>query len=161
MPFSLSPPQVAAAIRAGLSGTRQNVELATGRAAELAAVHRNILAHYQQHVGKSLAEGDYLQVAEKSWGAYAQTIKAIGADYRLRISHHAGITGVASRLALLVSDSDPANGYVLRHGLATARSLHQHFYENDLPDDGVIADADDVATAIALLQELFPPEPAL
>ena len=160
-PPAFSSQQVTAAIHAGLSGSRQNVGLSTGRAAERAAAHRNILAHYQQHVQKSLAEGDYLQVAEKSWGAYAQTIKTIGADHRLRIAHHASIIGVASRLATLVRTSDPANGYVLRHGLATARSLHQHFDENDLPAEEVIEAATDVATAIGLLQQLFPPEPAL
>ena len=57
----------------------------------------------------------------------------------------------------------PINAFLdtlLRYGLATARSLHQHFYENDLPDDEVFEAAADVDIAVALLQQLFPPEPA-
>ena len=153
-------PQVAAAIRSSIGAGRQNARLSPRRAAQRSAAHRRILAHCQQHAQKSLNEGDYLQAAEKSWGAYAQTVKAIGADHQLRIAHHAAIIGVASRLALLVKTSDPVAGNVLRYGLATARSLHQHFYENDLPDDEVIEAAADVEVAVALLQQLFPPEPA-
>ena len=123
--------------------------------------HRGILSHYRQHARQSLADGDYLQAAEKSWGAYAQTVKTIGADHRLRIAHHAGIAAVASRLAALVRASDPVAGSALRYGLATARSLRQHFYENDLPDDEVIEAAADVATAIDLMQRLFPAEPSI
>ena len=162
-PMTASPtfqrPQVAAAIRSGIGG-RQNSRLSPRRAAQRSAAHRRILSHCQQHAQKSLNEGDYLQAAEKSWGAYAQTVKAIGADHQLRIAHHAAIIGVASRLALLVKASDPVAGNVLRYGLATARSLHQHFYENDLPDDAVIESAADVEVAVALLRQLFPPEPA-
>ena len=158
-PPAFHSPQVVAAIRSGIGSARQDDQLSPRRAAQRSAAHRRILAHCRQHISKSLNEGDYLQAAEKSWGAYAQSIKAIGADHRLRISHHAGIIGVASRLASLVRASDPVAGNVLRHGLATARSLHQHFYENDLPDDEVTAAAD-VDTAVALLRQLFPPEPA-
>ena len=32
--------------------------------------------------GMNIAEGDYLQTTEKSWGAYAQTIKAASAGHR-------------------------------------------------------------------------------
>ena len=159
-PPAFHSPQVVAAIRSGIGGVRQDDQLSPRRAAQRSAAHRRILAHCRQHARNSLSEGDYLQAAEKSWGAYAQSIKAIGADHQLRISHHAGIIGVAGRLASLVRASDPVAGNVLRHGLATARSLHQHFYEDDLPDDEVIEAAADVETAVALLQRLFPPEPA-
>ena len=158
-PPQFTPQQVTAAIRNGL-GSKANARLSTRRAAERSTAHRGILAHYRRHIQHSLDEGDYLQAAEKSWGAYAQTVKAIGADHRLRIAHHAGIVAVASRLASLTRESDPVAGNALRYGLATARSLHQHFYENDLPDDEVIAATADVAIAIDLMQRLFPTEPS-
>ena len=150
--------QVESAILAGLRSGGRDTRLSAGRAAERAATHRSILAHYREHAQESLSNGDHLQAAEKSWGAFAQTIKAIGADHRLSVSHHAGIVGVADQLTLLVGASDAVSGAVLRQGLAFARSLHQHFYENDLSNATVVANTGEVSEAIDLLQELFPPE---
>ena len=163
-PMTASPtfqrPQVAAAIRSGIGAGRQNARLSPRRASQRSAAHRRILAHCQQHAQKSLNEGDYLQAAEKSWGAYAQTVKAIGADHQLRIAHHAAIIGVAGELASLVSASDAVAGYALSAGLAFARSLHQHFYEDDLSNQMVIASSNAVTDVVALIQQLFPPDPA-
>ena len=158
-PPQFTASQITAAIRSGIGNSRTNARLSTRRAAERSAAHRSILVRYRQHARHSFDDGDYRQAAEKSWDAYAQTVKAIGADHRLRIAHHAGIVAVASRLASLVRESDATAGSALRYGLAMARSLHQHFYENDLPDDEVIEAAADVAIAIDLMQRLFPAEP--
>ncbi len=152
--------QVADAIRAGLREGRKPARMSVGRAAERAATHRNILARYRERSRQSLDAGDYLQAAEKSWGAYAQTVKAIGADHRFRVADHTSIVGVGSELAALVSVSDSVRGYVLSVGLVFAQSLHQHFYEDNLSDRMVITSSDALGTAIDLLQEIFPPEPA-
>ena len=159
MPSSLSPQPATAAVAAGLRRANRDVDLSPEDAARQVALYQNNLAHYRQHVWKSLDEGDYLQAAEKSWGAYAQIIKSIGADRQFALSHHGVIVGVAARLASLVGGFDPIAGDVLSSGLAYARSLHQHFCENDLPDEMVIASSEAVAAAIDLLQRLFPPEP--
>lgn len=158
-PPQFTPQQVTAAIRSGLGSSRTNAWLSTRRAAERSAAHRGILSHYRQHARQSLADGDYLQAAAKSWGAYAQTVKAIGADHLLSVSHHASIIGVAGRLSTLATQSDADSGATLTDALLIARSLHIHFYENDLPDATVIAAAGRVASAIALLQEMFPASP--
>lgn len=158
-PPSFSPQQVTDAIVAGLREGRQPARMSAGRAAERAATHRNILTRYREHAQQSLDAGDYLQAAEKSWGAYAQTVKAIGADRRFRVADHTSIVGVGSELASLVSLSDAVRGYVLAVGLAFAQSLHQHFYENNLSDRMVVTSSDAVGTSIDLLQELFPAEP--
>ena len=152
--------QVAVAIRAGLREGRRQVSLSPTEAEDKAAVYRSNLAHYRQHVQTSLDAGDYLQAAEKSWGSYAQTIKVIGADHRLSIRHHGSVIGVADRLALLVGASDPPYGHVLSTGLVFARSLHQHFYENDLSDEMVVANSNEVNNAIDLMQELFATKPS-
>ena len=144
---------------AGLRRANRDVDLSPEDAAQQAALYQDNLAHFRQHVQKSLEEGDYLQAAEKSWGAYAQTIKAIAAGRQFFIPHHGAIVGIADRLSSLVGASDLAAGLVLRHGLSVALTMHQHFYENNLSGESVVANADDVATAIDLLQELFPPEP--
>ena len=158
-PPSFSPQQVTAAIVAGLRRPSRTVDLSQEDAAQQVALYQNNLTHYRQHVQKSLEKGDYLQAAEKSWGAYAQIIKAIGAGRQFFVPYHGAIVGVADQLASLVGTSDMSAGLILRHGLSIALSLHQHFYENNLSGETVIANADDVAAAIDLLQELFPPEP--
>lgn len=155
-PTNLSPQQVSDAIRAGLREGRQSVDMSPAEGSHQAGVYRGNLAHYRGHVQKSLDEGDYLQAAEKSWGAYAQAIKAIAADYQLRLTHHASIMGVADHLALLAGSVDTAAGQALRQGLLTARSLHQHWYEDDLSDTTVTTSSREVIAAIDLLQELFP-----
>ena len=156
----LTPRQVTDAIRAGLRHGREPVNPPSPEIIAKSAVYRRSLAHYRQHAQDSLAQGDYLQAAEKSWGAYTQTLKIIAADRGLPLSHHASIIAVAGRLATLVGASSPEAGNTLRHGLSTARSLHQHFYENDLPDETVTASTADVMATIDLLQQLFAPQPS-
>ena len=118
--------------------------------------YRDNLVHYREHVRKSLDAGDYRQVAEKSWGAYSQTVKAIAAYRSLRVRSHTSILRVSEQLVELVSGADPAAGSILDNGLNSAHSLHIHFYENDLPEETVTRRADAVTAAIDLLQELFP-----
>ena len=153
---NLSPQQISDAIRAGLREGRRPVDLSVTEGSQQAGVYRGNLAHYRSHVQKSLDEGDYLQAAEKSWGAYAQTIKAIAADHGLRVTHHASIIGVADQISVLVGLADTTVGDTLRQGLSTARSLHQHWYENDLSDVTVAANTREVIAAIDLLHEIFP-----
>ncbi len=156
---SFAPEQVTEAIRAGLSN-RSDIEAPAIDAAELAATYRSNLAHYREHVQKSLAEVDYLQAAEKSWGAYAQAIKIIGADHGLHIASHRSILQAAGRLTALVNQQDAVAAQTLTAGLGLARSLHTHFYENDLPATEVTSSVSRVFATIDLLQELFPPEPS-
>ncbi len=151
----LSPQQVSDAIRAALPN-RPDVELSDSEAAEAAVTYRDNLVHYREHVRKSLDAGDYRQVAEKSWGAYSQTVKAIAANRGLRVRSHTSILRVSEQLVALVSSTDPVAGSVLDNGVNSAHSLHIHFYENDLPDETVTRRADAVAAAIDFLQELFP-----
>ena len=134
---------------------RVDAEVPEDEAAEFSAKYRGILEHYRQHSRECLDSGDYLQGAEKAWGAYAASIKAIAADYGMRISFHGSIISVASRLAALANRDDPTAGAVLRAGLHSARSLHQHSYENDLETDVINLAADDVDAAIDLMQQRF------
>ena len=154
---NLSLQQVSDAIRAGLPN-RPDVDLSDPEAAEAAVTYRDNLVHYREHVHKSLDAGGYRQVAEKSWGAYSQTVKAIAADHSLRVRSHTSILRVSERLVELVSSADPVAGSLLDNGVNSAHSLHIHFYENDLPDETATRRADAVAAAIDLLQELFPAE---
>ena len=151
---SASSADVAAVIRAARN-MRVDSEIPQDEAAALSGKYRDIMTYYRQHSRECLAAGDYLQGAEKAWGAYAASVKAIAADYGLKISFHGSIISVASRLAALANRDDPNAGVVLRAGLHLARSLHQHSYENDLEPEVINLAADDVAAAIDLMQQRF------
>ena len=145
---------VAAVIRASFR-VPSDSEIAPGDAPALARTYRTIMDEYRQHGRYYLTAGDYRQAAEKSWGAFAESIKSIAADYGMKISFHGTIVGVAGRLATLAAQDAPDVGEALRHGLNSARSLHQHFYENDLEPEDVIFSAGRVAAAIDLMQQRF------
>lgn len=147
--------QVVAAIRAAFS-LRWDTSLSREDAAAHAETYRANLAHYRQHVQRSLDESDYLQAAEKSWGAFTQILKAIGADHQIKLSSHVGIYRVAGELASLVGQVDPNAEVVLNTVTALVHSLHTHFYEGDLTDAVVIQSATTVSDGIDLLQEYFP-----
>ena len=148
--------QVVAAIRTAFS-PRWDTSLSREDAAARAAIYRANLAHYRRHVQRSLDESDYLQVAEKSWGAFTQIVKAIGADHQIKLSSHVGIYRVAGELASLVGQMDPDAESALNNATALVHSLHSHFYEGDLTDAVVIQSAAAVSDGIDLLQEYFPP----
>ena len=165
MPPPFTSEQVTDAIRLGLCprlrpGSRP-VDLSPDDAHKKAGAYRASQVIYRQHTAESLARGDYRQTAEKSWGAYTQTVKAIAADHRLLVPTHSGVLRVSGQLTDLARQSgDRSVVTILTRGLIAARALHIHFYENDVPDDAVILSSADVATTIDLLQRLFPPEPA-
>ena len=151
-----TPEQVVAAIRVAYS-PRWDTSLPAEEATNKALTYRSTQAHYRQHVRRSLSENDYLQVAEKSWGAFAQTVKAIGADCQIQLSSHIGIYRVAGELAKLVGQTDPDAADLLDQAIALVHSLHMHFYESDLPDEVVARSATIVGDGIDLLETWFPP----
>jgi hypothetical protein len=151
--------QVVAAIRAAFS-PRWDTSLSREDAAAYAETYRANLAHYRQHVQRSLEESDYLQAAEKSWGAFTQIVKAIGADHQIKLSSHIGIMRVAGELARLIAQTAPEAGGRVSDASVMVHSLHLHFYENELPDDRVIESATTVSDAIDLLQDWFSPQPS-
>ena len=151
-----APEQVVAAIRAAFS-PRWDTSLSADEAENKAYTYRSSGTHYRQHVQRSLDENDYLQVAEKSWGAFAQTVKAIGADCQIQLSSHVGIYRVAGELAKLVGQTDPDAADLLDQAIVRVHSLHMHFYESDLPDEVVARSASIVGDGIDLLEAWFPP----
>ena len=155
MTTTFTPQQVDDAIRAGLRGGRTNFSLTPNEAADKGAAYQGNLAHYQGLVEKCLADGDYRQAAEKSWGSYAQTVKVIAAAHGMNVATHRSLLRVAYELNTLAGSADPAIAAQLSAGYTAARSLHQHFYENDLPDGEVTNEVENVLNAIDLLQTLL------
>ena len=147
-------PDLAAALRGVVRGQAELLWTPEWAARE-AAGYRQTLEAYRRHSREYLAAGDYQQAAEKAWGAYAQSVKSIGADYGVKLAHHAHLIRAAGRLATLSAQDDSESGEVLVVGLEAARSLHQHFYENDLEPEIVTRSANHVASAIDLMQQRF------
>ena len=147
--------QVDQAIRAGLSGGRQNYNLTVVEAQEKGAIYRGNLSHYRNVAQQCLNEGDYLQAAEKSWGAYAQAVKAAGAVHGMHVNTHRSVLRVAEEFTALTATVNSGDAARLRVGYLSARSLHQHFYENDMGDTEVEKGVADVMDAVDLLQSLF------
>lgn len=152
---SFTSEQVKGAILHGLRDGRRRYELESAEAVQKNATYGHNLAHYRNVAQKCLGEGDYLQAAEKSWGAYAQTIKGISAAHGIGVSTHNNLVSVAQSLNALVADVDAATATQLRQAFLAARSLHQHFYEDDLFNDEVERSVAGVMEAIDLLQTLF------
>ena len=153
--ISFTPEQVESAIRHGMRADWLRYELGTADAMQKSATYENNLAHYRNVAQKCLIERDYLQAAEKSWGAYAQTIKGISAGHGIGVSTHNNLVSVAQQLNYLAASANAPTGAQLRHAFHLANSLHQHFYENHLLDDEVERSVSEVMDAIDLLQTLF------
>ena len=147
--------QIDGAIRAGLRGYPQNLSLSTAEAQEKNAVYRDNLAHYRSVAQHCLTGHDYRQAAEKSWGAYAQAVKAAGAAHGMHVNTHRNVLRVAEELTALTATVNVVDAAKLRIGYLSARALHQHFYENDVGDAEVEQGVADVMDAIDLLQALF------
>ena len=160
MDESFTEQQVNGAISVGLRGIRPgSYTLPPQEAALKEATYRNNLDHYRSVAQQCLADGDYRQAAEKLWGAYAQTIKAACAGYGVNLTMHRSLVSVAQEFTALAGANPDVAGpdavTRLQTGFVSARSLHQHFYENDLADAEVAREAEDVMAAIDLLQRLF------
>ena len=152
---AFSSQQVEDSILLGLRGDRRRYELESDEAVQKNATYGGNLAHYRSVAQKCLGEGDYLQAAEKSWGAYAQTVKGISAAHGIGVSTHGNLVSVAQQLNSLAASADSPTGAQLRQAFHLANSLHQHFYENHLLDDEVERSVEEVMDAIDLLQTLF------
>lgn len=146
--------QVEGAIQAGLRGYR-GFRLTTEEAQRKSGTYRDNLTHYGDVAQRCLTDGDYRQAAEKTWGAYAQAVKSAGAAHGMHVNSHSATLSVAQELTYLAATADAAIATRLDTGFHKARSLHQHFYENDLRDATVESAVADVMDAIALLQTLF------
>ena len=147
--------QVEGAIRYGMLGDRMRYEIGPVEAVQKSAAYGSNRAHYRSVAQKCFNEGDYLQAAEKTWGAYAQTIKSASAGYGIRVSTHSNLLSVAQSLIDPALAADAEIRDRLRLGFLSARSLHQHFYENDLLDAEVERSVGEVMDAVDLLQTLF------
>ena len=78
-----------------------------------------------------LQQGDLVQASEKSWGAAACALKAIAEERGWHHQSHSLLFDISNQLADELGRTD------LRDMFLSAKSMHQNFYEDWEPEEGV------------------------
>ena len=85
--------------------------------------------HYLARLPDEIASGDFLQAAEKAWGAVAAFINANAEQREWTHGTHYWLRQTVSRLA------EEENGRELPQQFMKATELHAHFYERFLTNE--------------------------
>lgn len=100
--------------------------------------------------GESLLKhGDYAQASEKAWGSVVTLLKAVAETKRKRLNTHQGINYFFSEVANELKDK------TVYDISAKANSLHQNFYENNLPPDTVKKHLQDIKRFVMRMQTMY------
>ena len=86
---------------------------------------------YMERAEDYLRQGDLKQASEKSWGAAACALKAIAQVRNWHHQSHSLLFDVSNQIAEELGRAD------LRDMFQSAKSMHQNFYENWEPEEGV------------------------
>ena len=92
---------------------------------------------------------DLAQAGEKGWGAAAGMVKAIAAQRALYHQSHRVLYEIVDALVRETGDED------LRRQFDRASALHQNFYENWFPREGVQARLNDVELFVGRVEALL------
>ena len=85
-------------------------------------------------LGKSeghVLAGDLRQASETAWGAAAQIVKAVAANWNLPHKSHRDLRAAVDTLVSLGGQS------AVEDGFEVAQNLHHNFYENEAPEFAV------------------------
>ena len=97
---------------------------------------------------QELAQGDLHQASEKSWGAAAQIVKAVGEDRGL---DHTGHTELFVILRAVVRETEDTD---LSLAMQLANSLHINFYEGWLGSEDIQLALDHISSLVDKLEDL-------
>ncbi|MDE0161522.1 MAG: HEPN domain-containing protein [Acidimicrobiaceae bacterium] len=109
--------------------------------------HQEICEQFLAHAEEEYGRGDYLQAAEKAWGAFAHCMNAIAIDEGWEVGSHRKLIANAKRLI----DRQPEHAKARRLLLAAVESLHVNFYKEFMSQDAVrdgIDNAGDLIKAV-------------
>ena len=110
---------------------------------------------YQQRSRELLAKAraeldtDLAQAGEKGWGAAAEMVKAVAEQRGIYHRTHRALSEIVDALVRETGDED------LRRHFDSASALHQNFYENWFPLEGVQGRLQDVALFVARVEALL------
>lgn len=114
------------------------------RADGYAETSRGFLAKAREE----LEDGDLLQASEKTWGAAAQMVKAVGERRGWAHDSHRALSQVVNRLAEETGDRS------LRISFQVAQALHFNFYEGMHPREFVEDGLETIEELLGKLERL-------
>ena len=104
---------------------------------------------YLKEADALMENGDYVQASEKFWGAAATIVKSLAAKRGVNIRSHGELYKFVAKLR------DELNEPELIRLFASARDLHQNFYENWLPSEVVVDYSEAVKRLVEKLEALM------
>lgn len=96
-----------------------------------------------------LDQGDLQQASEKGWGAAAQMMKAVADTRGWEHDRHRHLHQIASRLRAEKGDRD------IYRLFATASTLHENFYENQMAVQDIGEALDDMERLLDKLEDIM------
>ena len=93
--------------------------------------YSNMSREYMARAEDYLRQGDLVQASEKSWGAAACALKFIAEQRDWQHQSHSLLFDISNQVAEELGRAD------LRDMFQSAKSMHQNFYENWEPEEGV------------------------
>ena len=101
-----------------------------------------------------LRQGDLKQASEKSWGAAACALKSIAEQRGWQHQSHSLLFDISNQIVEELGRSS------LRDMFQSAKSMHQNFYENWEPEEGVEYAVGRIKEYLAELEAVSPQLPA-
>ena len=115
-----------------------------------AAMSRDFMARAENY----LRQGDLVQASEKSWGAAACALKSIAEQRGWHHQSHSLLYDISNQLVEELGRPD------LRDMFQSAKTMHQNFYENWEPEEGVEYAVGRIKEYLAELEAVSPQIPA-
>ena len=110
---------------------------------------RDFIARAEEY----LRQGDLVQASEKSWGAAACALKSIAEQRGWLHQSHSLLFDISNQVAEELDSAD------LRDMFLSAKSMHQNFYENWEPEEGVEYAVDRIKQFLTELENVGPQIP--
>ena len=108
---------------------------------------------YMARAEDYLSQGDLKQASEKSWGAAACALKSIAEERGWRHQSHSLLFDISNQVIDELGRPD------LRDMFQSAKSMHQNFYENWEPEEGVAYALGRIKEYLAELEAVSPEIP--
>ena len=108
---------------------------------------------YMARAEDYLSQGDMRQASEKSWGAAACALKSIAEERGWRHQSHSLLFDISNQVIDELGRPD------LRDMFQSAKSMHQNFYENWEPEEGVAYALGRIKEYLAELEAVSPEIP--
>ena len=115
-----------------------------------AAMSHDFMARAEDY----LRQGDLVQASEKSWGAAACALKSIAERRGWHHQSHSLLFDISNQIVEELERPD------LRDMFQSAKSMHQNFYENWEPEEGVEYAVGRIREYLAELEAVSPQLPA-